>query len=101
MKYHVRIAEVAAEQIDEAYAWLAERTVHVTAWHEELLQAIASLEEYPLRCPLVPEAEDASGKVRQLLCGTKRHAYRIIFEVEDHQVTILQVRHGARQRPAS
>jgi len=98
MKYHVRIAEVASEQIEDAYAWLAERTIHATAWHDGLVNAIDSLEKFPTRCPLVPEKEDASGNVRQLLFGTKRHSYRIIFEIQGDAVTILQVRHAARRR---
>jgi plasmid stabilization system protein ParE len=99
MKYHVRISEVAAEQIDEAHAWLAERTVHAQDWHDDLMKAIASLEDSPLRCPRVPEKEDDSGNIRQLIFGGKWHGYRIIFKVEGDAVIVLQVRHGARNRP--
>ena len=97
MKYNVQTSEIASEQIDEAYAWLAERTpLHAPAWHEGLLKAIESLEQNPLRCPVVPEEEDAIAEARQLLYGNKRHAYRIIFEVHGDTVTVLQVRHSAR-----
>jgi plasmid stabilization system protein ParE len=99
MKYHVRIAETAAAQIDEAYAWLAERTIHAQEWHDDLRKAIASLEEMPLRCPRVPPKEDDSGDVRHLIFGDKWHGYRIIFKVEGEDVIVLQLRHGARNRP--
>lgn len=99
MKYHVRISDLASEQIDEAHAWLAERTIHAQAWHDALMKAIESLEERPLRCPLVPEKENNSGIVRQLLYGGKLHGYRVIFKVEGDEVTIVQVLHGARYRP--
>ncbi len=99
MKYHVRISETAADQIDDAYAWLAERTDHAQEWHDHLLKAIASLEDMPFRCPRVPEKEDASGAVRHLIFGGKWHGYRVLFKVEGEDVIILQLRHGARYRP--
>ena len=98
MIYQVQITQIASEQIDEAYAWLVERTpLHAPGWHEGLLKAIGSLEAFPIRCPLVPEEEDSTGGARQLLYGNKHHAYRIIFEVHKNIVTILQVRHAARR----
>jgi len=97
MKYRVQISQLASEQIDEAYLWLAQQTEKAWAWHEGLMDAIASLEENPLRCPHIPEDEDFLREARHLLYGGKRHAYRIIFEVAGDVVTIMQIRHGARK----
>ncbi len=99
MTYKVHIAEIASEQIGEAYDWLMERTpLHAPLWHDGLLKAIESLTENPLRWPPVPEKEDPSGKARQFFHGDKRHAYRIIFEVSGDIVTVVQVLHAARER---
>src|SRR4051812_655174 len=96
MKYAVVISEIAASQIDEAYAWLVDQTIiHAPEWHKGLLKAIDSLEELPLRCPLVSSDEDPSQQARQLLYGNKRHAYRIIFDIIENTVIILQVIHSA------
>jgi hypothetical protein len=98
MKYEVQTTELAQSMIDEAYAWLAlETPLNAPIWHKGLLKAIASLELYPLRCPLVPEDEDDSGNVRHLLYGNKRHSYRIIFVVQDRTVSILQFLRAARR----
>jgi plasmid stabilization system protein ParE len=59
-------------------------------------EAVASLSEYPYRCPLAPETQEFSVQVRQLLYGRKRHAYRILFTVEGDSVIVLHVRHGRR-----
>jgi len=97
MKYTVVLTELAQEQIDDAYAWLVARTpMHAPEWHAGLMQAIASLEEFPLRCPIVREREGEELGIRHLLYGNTRHAYRIIFSIDGETVNILQVRHAAR-----
>ena len=97
MTYTVVLTELAQEQIDEAYAWLVARTpMYAPEWHAGLLQAIASLEEFPLRCPIIPEPEGEQLGIQYLLCGSKRHAYRIIFSIDGATINVLQVRHAAR-----
>jgi plasmid stabilization system protein ParE len=65
-------------------------------WFRKIKEAVASLSEYPFRCPLAPEAHELSIEVRQLIYGRKRQAYRILFTVEGDTVFVLHVRHGRR-----
>ena len=61
-------------------------------WQDGLEKAVASLEEFPERCVLVPEVSTQERQVRQLLYG----AYRLLFTLMD-TVRILHVRHGAQK----
>ena len=97
MKYTAIISGPALEDIGLAYAWLARRTGHAPDWYNGLLDAIESLEEYPLRFPLAPENDEASEEVRQFLYGRRPHMYRVLFSIRDDTVWILHVRHGARR----
>ena len=66
-------------------------------WFEALEDAVASLSEMPLRCPLAPENRRFPFEVRQLIYGRKPHLYRIIFTIEGERVVILHIWHGRRQ----
>jgi len=98
MKYSATISGPALDDIDRAYTWLARRTpMHAPEWYNGLLDAILSLEDNPLRCPLAPEDDEASEEIRQLLYGRRPHMYRVVFSIRNETVWILHVRHGARQ----
>lgn len=45
------------------------------------------------------EAREAKREIRCLLFGKRRHAYRILFEVDEARNTVwaLHIRHGALQ----
>lgn len=45
---------------------------------------------------MAPEFADADPPVRQLLCRNASHVYRIIFRIDGNTVTVLHVRHCAR-----
>ena len=66
-------------------------------WFNGLIDAINSLELYPLRCPIAPESDEFEEQIRQLLYGKRGRAYRILFTVAGETVRVLHVRHGARQ----
>jgi plasmid stabilization system protein ParE len=97
MSYAAIFSGPALEDIDAAYMWLAQRTANAPAWYNGLLDAILSLQDNPLRCPLAPENNEASEEVRQLLYGHRPHLYRVIFSIRNDTVWILHVRHGARR----
>lgn len=59
-------------------------------------KAIASLSELPTRCAFAPENKAFPFEVRQLLCGSTRHRYRIPFTIEKDTVIVLHIRHGRR-----
>ena len=60
------------------------------------MNAIATLQENPLRCSLAVEHEIFSQEVRQLLYGKSKSIYRVLFSVKDKTVYILYVRHSAQ-----
>ena len=66
-------------------------------WFAAPQEAIASLAEFPARCPLAPENAVSPFEVRHLLYGRKPHVYRILFTIEDRTVYVLHIRHGRRQ----
>ena len=61
-------------------------------WREELSRQIASLEKFPLRCPIISESRELGKEYRHLIYGQ----YRTIFRVDSDRVIILRVIHGSR-----
>jgi plasmid stabilization system protein ParE len=59
-------------------------------WFRGMKEAIASLSQHP-------ESAEFAFEVRQLLYGSKRHAYRILFCIEAEVVVVHHIRHGPRQ----
>jgi prevent-host-death family protein len=62
-----------------------------------LEEAIYTLERFPRRCPVAPEARKAKRPMRHLLYGAKPHAYRVLYEIDEPNkaVHVLTIRHGA------
>jgi hypothetical protein len=54
-----------------------------TKWLTGLFEAIARLEDFPSRCPLIPEAEELNHPARHLLYGKGLGTYRIIFDIDE------------------
>jgi plasmid stabilization system protein ParE len=56
MAFQVRVTQTAKVEIDTAYSWLRERNpLYADKWFREMMDAIATLQEKPLRCALVPK----------------------------------------------
>jgi toxin ParE1/3/4 len=92
-KYRVEITQTAEADIREIGRYIAldsERSAG--KWREELTRQIASLEKFPLRCPIIPESRELGREYRHLIYGQ----YRTIFRVDSDRVVILRVIHGAR-----
>lgn len=68
----------------------ADRPQAATAWAEELLERVASLERFAKRGHVVPEIGRAA--YRQIL----HLPYRIIYRIDAKRVVILTIRHGRR-----
>lgn len=95
MKYRVVVTARAKADIDRFYLWLhAQAPEGALRWYEEVLQTMASLERFPARCAMAPEARTVGMPIRHALYGD----YRIIFVVDRRRAVVLHVRHG-RQRP--
>jgi len=92
MTHKVLLTPKAAEDAEAIYRWIAGDAPDTAAdWYHGLLDAFASLDALPNRCPVAREARRLRRDVRQLLHGN----YRILFIIEGRVVRILRVRHGA------
>jgi plasmid stabilization system protein ParE len=99
MTFRVETTIEAEQDADNILAWLLSEHAGETGmrWFAALRDAIASLAEFPARCPLAPENSVFPFEVRQLLYGRKPHVYRILFTIEGKTVYVLHIRHGRRQ----
>jgi toxin ParE1/3/4 len=94
MAHSVRITKRAFEQIDAAAEYIALNSEEAARrWRDRLLRDIESLNHFPLRHGIAPEAEAVGAEVRQMMHGV----YRILYTVDENVVTIHGVRHGARR----
>ncbi len=94
MAYSVEVTTRAKNELDEAIRYIARYSsdkAMLLSYEADI--AIESLAEFPARCPIAPECRQDERDIRQLLVGQ----YRILFEIEDETVTVLQVRHQKRQ----
>lgn len=66
-------------------------------WFRGLERGVASLAEFPKRCPLAPENNNFPFEVRHLLYGRKPNIYRVVFTVKSDKVIILHILHGRRE----
>lgn len=99
MVFRVETSAQAESDADSILDWLLSEHAGETGirWFLSLDDAIASLAEFPERCPLAPETGRFSFEVRQLLYGRTPHVYRILFTIEGDTVKILHIRHGRRK----
>jgi len=96
MEYHVSVTSRAECDLEDIYQTIhADSSPLAFAWFNGLEKRIYSLDHFPDRGAITRENRN----LRQLLYGRKPHIYRIIYSVdhEAQKVTILHIRHGARQ----
>lgn len=94
MRYTVVITDQAERDVDDIASFIGAREKKKAArWFEQLLEAMASLEDMPRRCKAAPESDCFEIELRQLNYGK----YRILFTIEANQVRVLHVRHSARR----
>jgi plasmid stabilization system protein ParE len=97
MKYRVVIEDSAQVDLEDIVLWLAEHSQDAARqWYWRVKDAIHTLCQFPLRCPLAPENKTFQEEIRQLFHGRKPHVYRILFTVRGSTVHVLHIRHGAR-----
>ncbi|MBO0797269.1 MAG: type II toxin-antitoxin system RelE/ParE family toxin [Blastocatellia bacterium] len=108
MAYRVDISPSALQDAEDAYLWVKYHSPDKAGpWYEGLLKAIFTLENSPRRCPLDPESDDLGLEIRQLLYGSRRRSYRILYGFGEDQKTgekivrIFRIRHLARRRITS
>jgi plasmid stabilization system protein ParE len=100
MAYQVRLTRVAEKDAYSAYEFIrSDDPEAADKWLLSLFEAILSLEQFPHRCLVIPEARILGSHLRQLLHGR----YRIVFEIVEHdeadpQVLVLRIWHGMRNK---
>ena len=52
----------------------------------------AESEQFPVRCPVIPESRELGKEYRHIIYGN----YRTIFRIDGTRVIIMRVIHGAR-----
>jgi plasmid stabilization system protein ParE len=99
MAYRVSLAAPAEADAYAAFERIREVAPdHAAQWLVRLFTAILSLDDMPVRCPLIPEAAELGFPARQSLYGKGRGVYRIIFNIqqEERHVRVLRIWHGSR-----
>ena len=92
MKYEVRYTDEALEDLERLYDYLIEWDPGAAEKSYLVLhRAIKLLEDFPFTCR---KAAGDSSFLRELIVPFGSAGYVVLFEIEeDHQVTILAVRH--------
>ena len=94
MKYRVIIQPRAEADASEIYHRIHQvAPLNADRWFDALWTTIASLEDMPRRCSKAKESSKFKRDIRQIMHGV----YRILFEIEDDEVHIVHIRHGARR----
>jgi plasmid stabilization system protein ParE len=99
MAFRVRITPAADRDLKEILAWLIAEGAGDAGlrWFRGLREAIDTLTDSPRRCALSPENGSVPFEMRQLLYGSSRHRYRILFMIEDDTVFILRIRRPGQE----
>jgi len=94
MKYAISTFWRARADIDQIYAWIAERSPEGAArWNEALEHAIDQLRSGADTFSAAPESANLGGEVRQILFKTRRGGhYRVIYTLAGSVVRLLRVR---------
>jgi len=91
--YSVQITEIAESDIRKVFGYISKDSKSAAIkWVGEIAQQIETLENFPLRCEVIPEAGELGEKYRHLIYGK----YRTIFSVDGSSVIILRVIHSSR-----
>ncbi len=96
--YRVIIQPEFVETMESAFNYIAADSIErARDWATSLMEAVYSLSEFPIRCPLAREQEEFVDETRQLLYGKRPGVYRTLFTINDGMVNVHHLRHGARQ----
>lgn len=93
MKYELVVQPRAERQLDRIYAELLGFDQHVAdRWFATITTAILTLNEFPKRCPPVPEWSLEDLDVRHLIVEAASRRYRVLFLVRNATVYVLAVK---------
>ena len=90
----VEITRTAESDIQEIFEYiLRDNDAAAVKWVDEIERQIDSLENFPTRCPVIPEVHELKKEYRHLIYDNHRTIFRI---EEESKVIIMRVIHGAR-----
>jgi toxin ParE1/3/4 len=93
VKFRVEFTRAAEKDFEEIWAYIAvDSPVAASNLVLALERQISTLEQFPERCPMIPENALLGSRYRHLVHG----AYRTLFRIDGSTVYILRVIHGAR-----
>jgi plasmid stabilization system protein ParE len=96
MTYRVELTTRASRDLRHIFKTIAAAdSVQAKHWFNGLEEAVLSLKRHPARGMATPE--DCG--LRQLLYGSDRYIYRIIYTIDEgnRRVIVIHVRHGSRR----
>ena len=92
-RYLVKVTRSAEADIEVIWDYVAaDNRDAADKFVQELESQIATLEQFPTRCPLIPEAEILQVPYRHLIYSP----YRTIFRMVGKVVYVMRIVHGAR-----
>ena len=92
-KYSVEITPAAERDVEEIWTYIADDSPeNATAFFMRLEEQIEALEQFPARCPLIPENEILGTGYRHLIHG----AYRTIIRITGKTVFIVRIIHASQ-----
>ena len=85
---------LAIDRVSEIAKYIAkDKSEAAEKWIDQIFNSVKKIENFPQIGRMVPEANRK--EIREILLKN----YRIIYRVEDVQITILTVRHGKQILP--
>lgn len=92
-RFRVEITESAEKDLEEIWSYISQDSPEeANRFVLTLEEEVQTLEQFPNRCPLIPENELLDGNYRHLLLGK----YRAVFRISQKTVYVLRLVHGAR-----
>ena len=93
VKFRAEFTRSAEKDFEEIWTYIAaDSPVAAANFVLALERQISTLEQFPERCPMIPENALLGSRYRHLVFG----AYRTLFRIEGKTVYVLRVIHGAR-----
>ncbi len=92
-KYKVLITKTAEEDIRSIFEYIySDNPQAANRWKGEIKFQIASLRELPMRCSIIPEADEIGFDYRHIIYGD----YRTILKITEDLIFIMRVFHCSR-----
>ena len=93
IRFQVNITRTAERDLKEVWDHInRESPLEAAKFISRVEQQVTTLEQFPERCPSVPENQVLGTEYRHLLYGD----YRTIFRISKKTVYVLRIIHGSR-----